>query len=58
MSFNNYYPDFYTATILEWKKLLKPDKFKDIIINSLQFLVDDNRIILYSFGNDIQLYTK
>ncbi len=49
MSFNNYYPDFYTATILEWKHLLKPDKFKDIIISSLQFLVTDNRITLYAF---------
>ncbi len=22
-------PQFFTATILEWKKLLKPDKYKD-----------------------------
>ena len=49
MPFNNYYPDFYTATILEWKQLLKPDKFKDIIISSLKFLIKDERIILYAF---------
>jgi REP element-mobilizing transposase RayT len=49
MQFNQYYPDFYTATILEWKPLLKPDKFKDIIINSLRFLVDEKRINLYAF---------
>jgi REP element-mobilizing transposase RayT len=49
MSFNNYYPDFYTATVLEWKPLLKPDKFKDIIIESLKFLVNNDRIVIYAF---------
>ncbi len=49
MSFNNYHPDFYTATILKWKLLLKPDKFKDIVINSLRFLIADKRILLYAF---------
>src|SRR5690349_15725150 len=49
MSFNNYYPDFFTATILEWKLLLKHDKFKDIIIESIKFLVNDNRVIIYAF---------
>ncbi len=49
MSFNNYYPDFYTATILEWKPLLKPDKFKDIVINSLKFIIQDSRLLLYAF---------
>jgi hypothetical protein len=24
-------PQFFTATILEWKRLLKPDKYKDIL---------------------------
>jgi putative transposase len=49
MSFNNYYPDFFTATILEWKPLLKPDKFKDIIINSVEFLTANNRVAVYGF---------
>ena len=31
------YPQFFTATNLEWKKLLKPDKYKDIVISSLRF---------------------
>jgi len=31
----------FTATILEWKYLLKPDKYKDIIIGSLKFLVKE-----------------
>ena len=43
------FPCFFTATILEWKPLLKPDKFKDIIISSLQFLVTNNRIVVYGF---------
>ncbi len=37
------YPQFFTATILLWKKLLKQDKYKDIIIDSLRFLVKDKR---------------
>lgn len=28
---------FYTATILKWQNLLKLDKYKDIIINSLKY---------------------
>ncbi len=43
------YPQFYTATILEWKHLLTDDKNKNIIINSLQFLVNEKRIILNAF---------
>ena len=45
----NQYPQFFTATILEWKHLLADDKMKDIIINSLQFLVNDGRVIIYGF---------
>ena len=26
------YPHFFTATNLNWKKLLEPDKYKDVII--------------------------
>jgi putative transposase len=43
------WPQYFTATNLQWKKLLKPDKYKDIIIDSLRFLVDDKRIKLYAF---------
>ena len=41
------YPYFYTATILEWKHLLKPDKYKDIIIQSLYFLSKQNKIKVF-----------
>ena len=43
------HPQFITTTIYEWKHLLKPDKYKRIIINSLKFLVDDGRIKVYVF---------
>jgi REP element-mobilizing transposase RayT len=43
------YLQFFTATNLDWKKLLIPDKYKDIIIDSLRFLVKEKRIILYGF---------
>ncbi len=41
------YPQFFTATNLEWKKLLKPDK--NIIVSSMKFLVQDKRVKIYSF---------
>jgi REP element-mobilizing transposase RayT len=44
-----YYPQFFTATILEWNPLLKQDKYKRIILNSLYFLVKHRRIKLYGF---------
>jgi putative transposase len=43
------YPQFFTGTILEWKKLLQPDKYKNTIIESFSFLVKDKRIIIYAF---------
>ncbi|GGK76097.1 transposase [Rufibacter glacialis] len=41
---------FFTATILEWKHLLKPDKYKNIILDSLQFLVREKRVKVYGFA--------
>lgn len=35
---------FFTATILEWKHLLKPDEYKHIIIESLRFLAENKRV--------------
>ena len=42
-------PQFFTATILEWKRLLKPGKYKKIILSSLQFLVQNKRIQVNAF---------
>lgn len=43
------YPYFYTATILEWKKLPKPDKYKQIITDSLAFFCNQNKVKVYGF---------
>ena len=40
---------FFTATVLDWKNLLKPDKYKDIVIESLGFLVKDKRVEVNAF---------
>lgn len=47
--FEQQYIAFFTATILSWKKLLQPDKYKQIIIDSLNFLVRDGRVWVYGF---------
>jgi putative transposase len=43
------YPQFFTASIKGWYRLLQHDQYKDIILNSLHFLVKDKRIQLYAF---------
>jgi len=45
----DYHPQFFTATILEWKHLLKDDGYKDIIINSLRFLKEEKSIVIYGY---------
>ena len=40
---------FFTATIVNWKNLLKPDKYKQIILGSLKHLVRYNRVVLYAY---------
>ncbi len=45
----DYHPQFFTATILEWKHLLKDDAYKDIVINSLRFLKDEKSIGIYGY---------
>jgi putative transposase len=45
----DYHPQFFTATILEWKHLLSDDEFKDIITKSLKFLSDEGSIVVYAF---------
>jgi putative transposase len=47
MELNKIY--FYTATIEGWKHLLKQDKFKDIIIDSLKYLSEKELINVYAF---------
>ena len=47
-----YLPVFFTATIKDWKPLLKPQKYKIIILQSLKQLVEDNKIILHAYCPD------
>jgi len=49
MVYEENHPQFFTATIYEWNHLLRDDNIKDIITNSLRFLVKENRISLYGF---------
>ncbi|HKG69367.1 MAG TPA: hypothetical protein VKA92_10905 [Segetibacter sp.] len=49
MLFSEIYPNYFTSTCLEWKHLLIPDKYKDIVISSLEFLVIERRIKVCGF---------
>ena len=49
MVYEENHPQFFTATIHEWKHLLQDNKVKEIVINSLRFLVTENRINVYGF---------
>lgn len=40
---------FWTNTIKDWKKLLKLDKYKHIIIEQLQWLVQQKKIAVYGY---------
>ena len=43
------HPQFLTATIYQWKHLLKPDKYKEVVVDSLRFLVKEERVIVFAF---------
>jgi len=45
----DHHAQFFTATILEWKPLLKDDEFKDIVMNSLRYLKNEGSIKVYGF---------
>lgn len=52
---------FFTATIYQWKKLLTPEKYKNLVIDSLAFLVEKHKVKLYGFvimPNHIHLLWK
>jgi putative transposase len=38
-TYPEYWPQFYTATINNWQHLIEDDKHKNIIVDSLKFLV-------------------
>ena len=41
--------EFFTATCLNWQNLLAREKHVEIVLSSLKFLVDENRIWLYGY---------
>jgi REP element-mobilizing transposase RayT len=43
------YPVFFTATIRGWKHLLKPEKYKIIVLNNLKELVEEKKVYLYAY---------
>lgn len=47
MDFDQVY--FWTDTVKDWRRLLKPDKYKEIIIVSWQELTDRKLIAIYGF---------
>jgi len=49
MNYPTIWPQFFTATILNWSHLLKEDEYKDIIIECLKFMVDDKRVEVNAF---------
>ena len=49
MNFPIHYPEFVTATCLEWKFLLEDDAHKDVVVDSLKFMVEDGRLLVFGF---------
>ena len=49
--FQNRYFELYftTATVKDWKHLLKPDKYKQIITDSMAFLAAEGSVWIYAF---------
>ncbi|MEJ7627226.1 MAG: transposase [Ferruginibacter sp.] len=43
------WPQFFTAVIYDWLPILEKEKYKNIIISSLQYMVSNKRIELSSF---------
>ena len=57
----SYHAEFFTATILRWQKLLYDNNLKQIIIDSLHWLVTEKRCYVYAFvimPNHIHLLWK
>ncbi|MEO6252450.1 MAG: transposase [Ferruginibacter sp.] len=48
-TYPEHWPAFYTATINKWKHLLNDDKHKEIIIDSLRFMVTQKRVELNAY---------
>jgi putative transposase len=47
--FSTEYPEFITVTCLEWRPILEQDREKDIIVESMRFLVKSGRVSIFGF---------
>jgi REP element-mobilizing transposase RayT len=47
--FKNYHTEFLTATIFNWNHLLKDDIYKQIVVDSFQWLAKEKRCIINAF---------
>ena len=57
----NEYIGFFRATILKWQKLPQPHKYKQIVLDSLKYLVEKKKVKVYAFvimPNHIHLLWK
>jgi putative transposase len=43
------WPQFFTATIQQWHHILKDDEYKQIIVDSFRFLVQEGRLQIHAF---------
>ena len=43
------HPNFFTATIYEWIRVLEFEETKEIVLNSLSFLVKNKRAKVFAF---------
>ncbi|MFM7853990.1 MAG: hypothetical protein ACKO96_19220 [Flammeovirgaceae bacterium] len=50
MVYAKQHAEFLTVTCLEWKHVLKEERFKNIITDSITFLVNNHRITVRGFG--------
>ena len=48
-SYPENWPQFFTATIQNWKHLLADEKYKAVVINCLKFLVENNKVQINAF---------
>jgi REP element-mobilizing transposase RayT len=49
MTFPTLFPSFFTATCKDWLPILQENASKEIIINSLKYLVENNRVRVFGF---------
>ncbi len=48
-SYAQEWPQFFTATIQEWKHLLGQDEYKNIVVDALKFIVAEDKVAVNGF---------